>query len=71
MSNYDLVCSLQALPETDPVEVDGIQFGPTCVSTNSCVALSVGLLQTLLAGIGVGLGIGLLNGSGTGAGVGC
>jgi hypothetical protein len=32
---FDLVASLQALPETDPVEVDGIQLGGTC----ACVGL--------------------------------
>lgn len=32
MNNFDLVSSLQALPETDPVEVDGIQFGLSCQS---------------------------------------
>lgn len=31
--NFDLVASLQALPETDPIEVNGIQFGG-----NTCIA---------------------------------
>ncbi|MGQ0775971.1 MAG: VenA family class IV lanthipeptide [Pseudonocardiales bacterium] len=38
MDSFDLVSSLQALPETDPIEVDGIQFGgETCVQ--KCVGL--------------------------------
>jgi hypothetical protein len=31
LENFDLVASLQALPETDPIEIEGIQFGGTCV----------------------------------------
>ncbi|MGH3770329.1 MAG: VenA family class IV lanthipeptide [Pseudonocardiaceae bacterium] len=63
MNNVDLVYSLQALPETDPVELDGIQFGPTCVNAqggNSGCAVALvtavaagGILQTLVGGIGV------------------
>lgn len=44
LESYDLVSSLHALPETDPIEVDGIQFNATCQS--QCVALSVDVLQT-------------------------
>lgn len=77
MNNFDLVSSLQALPETDPIEVDGVQFGPTCVNvqtngTGGCLVLTVGVpinagaLQTIAGGIGVGLGI-----LGTGIGQGC
>ena len=77
MDSFDLVNSLQALPETNPVEVDGIQFGPTCLNvqtygTGGCVALTVGvplnlgILQTVIGGIGIGVGI-----LGTGAGAGC
>lgn len=46
MSNFDLVSSLQALPETDPIEVDGIQFGGsgTCGSVNQCIILSVQII---------------------------
>ena len=33
LDNFDLVASLQALPETNPIEIDGIQFGgDTCQS---------------------------------------
>lgn len=48
MDSFDLVSSLQALPETDPVEVDGIQFGGgTCSS--GCSVLTVNILQTVCA----------------------
>ncbi|MGI9002538.1 MAG: VenA family class IV lanthipeptide [Pseudonocardia sp.] len=52
LENFDLVASLQALPETDPVEIDGIQFGGgggggTCQS--QCVALTVNVIQTVCA----------------------
>ena len=45
MNNFDLVSSLQALPETDPVEIDGIQFGDTCQS--ACIAATVNIGQTV------------------------
>lgn len=44
MNNFDLVSSLQALPETDPIEVDGVQFNPTCQSI--CVGISI-VVQTV------------------------
>jgi hypothetical protein len=58
MDSFDLISSLQALPETDPIEVDGIQFGGgggggggggarTCGS--ACIALTVNVLQTVCA----------------------
>ncbi|MGH3787842.1 MAG: VenA family class IV lanthipeptide [Pseudonocardiaceae bacterium] len=47
MNSYDLVSSLQALPETAPIEIDGIQFGNTC--QQKCVALSVNVIQTVCA----------------------
>jgi hypothetical protein len=56
MTNFDLVSSLQALPETNPIEVDGIQFnggggggggGNTCGT--QCVALTVNVLFTICA----------------------
>lgn len=47
MNNFDLVSSLQALPETDPIEVDGIQFNPTCGS--SCTNFTVNVIQTVCA----------------------
>lgn len=53
MNSFNLVSSLHALTETDPVEVDGIQFGGgggggggTCDSV--CVALSI-VVQTVCA----------------------
>ncbi|GAA4314418.1 hypothetical protein GCM10023178_75770 [Actinomadura luteofluorescens] len=42
----DLVAALQELPETDPVEIDGIQLGGTC----NCVGLLT-LLNTVCIGI--------------------
>lgn len=48
LDSFDLVASLQALPETDPIEIDGIAFNPrTCQS--QCVALTVNILQTVCA----------------------
>lgn len=48
MNNFDLVSSLQALPETNPIEADGIQFGGgTCQS--ACVALTINVIQTVCA----------------------
>jgi hypothetical protein len=77
MNHFDLVSSLQALPETDPIEFDGIQFGPTCQNNQgaggSCGLVTSGanvnlggVLQTIVGGIGAGVGIG-----GTGTGTGC
>ncbi len=46
LHSLDLVASLQALPETDPVEVEGIQFGgDTCQS--ACVLGTVNVGQTI------------------------
>jgi hypothetical protein len=47
MDKFDLVTSLHALPETAPIEADGIQFNPTCDS--ACVALTVNVIQTVCA----------------------
>lgn len=45
MESFDLVSSLQALPETDPIEVDGIQFGGgTCAY--KCGVGTVNVVQT-------------------------
>lgn len=46
LKDLDMVASLQALPETDPVEVDGIQLGGTC----ACVGLLT-LLNSVCIGI--------------------
>lgn len=75
MDSYNLVSSLQALPETDPIEFDGIQFGPTCQNNqgagSACAIALVtnlanvnvgGVLQTVVGGIGIGI---------LGTGVGC
>jgi hypothetical protein len=48
MDNFDLVSSLQALPETDPIEVDGIQFNPTCGSQCRDIA-SIIVVNTVCA----------------------
>jgi hypothetical protein len=45
----DLVASLQALPETDPVEVEGVQFGGAQTCQAACVAVTVNVLQTVCA----------------------
>ena len=60
--SFDLISSLHALPESDPIEIDGIQFGGgngggnggkggggvrTCQA--ACVALTVNVLQTVCA----------------------
>ncbi len=53
LDNFDLVASLQALPETDPIEIEGIQFGGggggarTCNS--QCTLLTVNVVQTVCA----------------------
>jgi hypothetical protein len=47
LHSFDLVASLQALPETDPIEVEGIQFGgDTC----ACVGILT-LLNTVCVGV--------------------
>lgn len=47
MGNFDLVSSLQALPETDPVEGGGMQFSihPTCQM--ACVITSCTPMYTV------------------------
>jgi hypothetical protein len=43
---FDLVASLHALPETDPIEVEGIQFDSyTCES--ACGILTVDIADTI------------------------
>jgi len=44
MESFDLVSSLQGLPETDPIEVDGIQFGG-----DTCASKCVGVLTVNVA----------------------
>ena len=46
LESFDLVASLQALPETDPIEIEGIQFGGTC----ACIGLLT-LLNSVCVGI--------------------
>ena len=48
METFDLVATLQALPETDPVEIEGISLGrnpKTCQAW--CTALTVNVAQTI------------------------
>ena len=45
----DLVASLQALPETDPIEIDGIDFAAARTCQSRCVALTVNVIQTVCA----------------------
>ena len=47
--NMDLVASLQALPETDPVEMEGLQFGHARTCQAACVAVTVNVVQTVCA----------------------
>ncbi|HKR49236.1 MAG TPA: VenA family class IV lanthipeptide [Pseudonocardiaceae bacterium] len=48
LANFDLVASLQALPETDPIEIEGIQFGGG--TTCQCIGLLT-LLNSVCVGI--------------------
>ena len=50
LDRFDLVATLQALPETDPIEVEGIDLGrraKTCQA--ACVAATVNVAQTVCA----------------------
>ncbi|MGH3824628.1 MAG: VenA family class IV lanthipeptide [Pseudonocardiaceae bacterium] len=49
MGKFDLVSSLHALPETDPVEIEGIQFGGGCGNTcqSVCLVATLNVLQTV------------------------
>jgi len=50
LDSFDLVASLHALPETDPIEIDGIQFGRGGGGSNTCQAgcfLTLNLLNTI------------------------
>ncbi|NJC72501.1 hypothetical protein HC031_22675 [Planosporangium thailandense] len=50
LENFDLVASLQALPETDPIEIDGVQFyGGGGGGNETCVAVCIGLLTVNIA----------------------
>jgi hypothetical protein len=49
LESMDLVASLQALPETDPVEIDGIQFGSARTCQAKCVAVTANVIQTVCA----------------------
>jgi hypothetical protein len=49
MNNFDLISSLQALPETNPIEIDGIQFGGGNTCQIACIALTVNIGQTVCA----------------------
>ena len=50
METFDLVATLQALPETDPIEVDGIDLARrarTCQA--QCTAVTANIIQTVCA----------------------
>lgn len=73
MDTLELVSSLHALPEINPLQGDGIQFGPTCQNNQStfggdCLILTMtynlnvnGIFQTVAGGICIGIGIGETN----------
>ncbi len=47
LDSFDLMASLHALPETDPVEIDGIQFGGSQRTCNKvCRNFSLQFLDT-------------------------
>ncbi|MGH3924503.1 MAG: VenA family class IV lanthipeptide [Pseudonocardiaceae bacterium] len=52
MESFDLVSSLQALPETDPIEIDGIQFGGGGTCAQQCIGL--GTINVIASGCLVG-----------------
>lgn len=55
LDSFDLVAGLQALPETDPIEIDGIQFtgggggggGGAATCQSACALLTVNVIQTV------------------------
>ncbi|MDQ3885905.1 MAG: VenA family class IV lanthipeptide [Actinomycetota bacterium] len=47
LDSFDLVASLQALPETDPIEIDGVQFGDTCNKECDHATASAQFLDTV------------------------
>jgi len=47
--HIDLVASLQALPETDPIEIDGIQFAKARTCQAACVGITANVVQTVCA----------------------
>ena len=51
MSQDDLdpVVALHALPETDPIELDGIQFGAKKTCHSKCDGVTVNVVQTVCA----------------------
>jgi hypothetical protein len=47
LENYDMIASLQVLPETEPIEAEGIQFGPYLTCMYVCEQLSVRIIGTI------------------------
>lgn len=47
MNTFDLVSSLHALPETDAVEIEGIQFGGNCGTCQSVCLAVLGVVTTV------------------------
>ena len=51
LDRFDLVATLQALPETHPIEIEGIDFKrrvKTCQA--SCTSVTVNVIQTVCIG---------------------
>ena len=46
-ASFDLVASLQALPESDPIEVDGIQFGSRETCEWECIGFVTVQIRTM------------------------
>ena len=47
--NMDLVATLQALPETEPVEIEGIQFAKNRTCQAQCIGITANVVQTVCA----------------------
>ena len=55
MDSFDLISSLHTLPETNPIEVDGIQFGPKKGGNRTCQQACIGLLTVQVNSVCIGV----------------